>query len=132
MQLPLRGERTTPVTMTRRDFVGAGALMSGAAASDIGGGGQHPAAPAAAVDLSADGIPHSPAEYAALLARLAESGLEKDEYSRGGAVAALEAQFASLLGKEAAVLMLTGTLATQVDESCVAAARRRDTSQGVV
>jgi threonine aldolase len=53
---------------------------------------------------SGDGIPHTPEEYAQLLAGLAKSGdLTPDEYSRGGVVEKLEARMASLLGKEAAI-----------------------------
>jgi threonine aldolase len=114
--------------MTRRGFVGL-ALAAG--------GGLGPAAEpapsarkervrAAPVDLTGDGIPLSPADYAALLGRLAGGpGIQVDEYSRGGAVAALEVQFASLLGKEAAVFMPTGTLANHLAVRALAGDRRR-------
>lgn len=83
-----------------------------------------PATPA--VDLTGDGIPLTPGAYAALLARLCETpGFAADEYSRGGAVAALEAQFASLLGKETAVFMPTGTLANHLALRALAGGRRR-------
>ena len=43
-----------------------------------------------------------------------QSGFEGDSYSLGGDVAKLEARFAELLGKEAAVFMPTGTLANHL------------------
>ena len=52
-------------------------------------------------------------------------GIVADEYSRGGAVEALEAQFAALLGKEAAVFMPSGTLANQLAVRRLAGAQRR-------
>lgn len=112
--------------VTRREFVGAGALAGGLAAVSgpkVAAGG--PPSPTA-VDLTGDGIPLSPAEYAALLSRLAGGpGFEADEYSRGGAVAALEERFASLLGKETAVFMPTGTLANHLAVRALAGERRR-------
>jgi threonine aldolase len=78
------------------------------------------------VDLTGDGIPQTPAEYAALLGRLAAApGIDADDYSRGGTVAALEAQFAALLGKEAAVFMPSGTLANHLALRALAGTRRR-------
>jgi len=73
-----------------------------------------------------DGIPHTPEEYAQLLAGLAKSGkLTSDEYSRGGVVETLEARMASLLGKEAAVWLPTGTLANHLAVRLLAGERRR-------
>src|SRR5258707_4320257 len=73
-----------------------------------------------------DGIPHTPEEYAQLLAGLAKSGkLTSDEYSRGGVVETLEARMASLLGKEAAVWLPTGTLANHLAVRLLAGDRRR-------
>ena len=60
-----------------------------------------------------------------------KGGVEKDEYSRGGAVAALEAQFAALLGKEAAVFMPSGTLANHLAVRALAGPRRRVVVQDV-
>jgi len=113
--------------VTRREFVGVGVLAGGVAAAWTGRSAAASfGSPVAAVDLTGDGIPLSAGEYGALLARLAEApGVERDEYSRGGAVAALEAQFASLLGKEAAVFMPTGTLANHVAVRALAGERRR-------
>jgi threonine aldolase len=113
--------------ITRREFVGVGALAGGAVAagarpSRLPSGAQR----VPAVDLTGDGIPLSAGEYAALLGQLAKApGVERDEYSRGGAVAVLEAQFAALLGKEAAVFMPTGTLANHIAVRALAGERRR-------
>jgi threonine aldolase len=114
--------------LTRREFVGAGALAGGSFATRVGAvtalAGETPPLPA--VDLTGDGIPLGAGDYAALLARLASRpGVEKDEYSRGGAVSALEARFAALLGKETAVFMPTGTLANHIAVRALAGERRR-------
>ena len=109
--------------VTRRKFVSMAALAGGLAAAR-----PTPAAKrsSVAVDFTVDGIPITPAEYADLLVRLAASnGVTADEYSRGGAVEALEAQFAALLGKEAAVFMPSGTLANHLAVRTLAGSRRR-------
>ena len=73
-----------------------------------------------------DGIPHTPAEYAQLLATLANAGnLAVDDYSRGGVVEQLENRMAALLGKEAAVWLPTGTLANHLAVRLLAGNRRR-------
>lgn len=73
-----------------------------------------------------DGIPHSPLEYARLLAHLTESGqLLSDEYSRGGIVEKLETRMASILGKETAVWLPTGTLANHLAVRSLAAEKHR-------
>jgi threonine aldolase len=73
-----------------------------------------------------DGIPHTPEEYAQLLGGLAKSGnLAPDDYSRGGVVEKLEARIASLLGKESAVWLPTGTLANHLAVRLLAGDRRR-------
>ena len=73
-----------------------------------------------------DGIPQTPEEYVQLLAGLAKSGnLTPDEYSRGGVVEKLEARVASLLGKEAAVWLPTGTLANHLAVRLLAGDKRR-------
>ena len=67
------------------------------------------------VFLTGDGVPHSPAQYAHLLARLTdEEGLAPDNYILGGVVEELEAKFAQVLGKEAAAFIPTGTLANHL------------------
>lgn len=73
-----------------------------------------------------DGIPHTPSEYAQLLARLTDRDeVKPDSYSRGGIVETLEAHFATLLGKEAAVWLPTGTLANHLAVRMLAGNRRR-------
>jgi threonine aldolase len=71
-----------------------------------------------------DGIPHAPAEYTQLLATLANN-LTADDYSRGGVVEQLETRVATLLGKEAAVWLPTGTLANHLAVRLLAGNRRR-------
>ena len=103
-------------SITRRAFVQAGVAATLASGASLAGAeraqGQIAASPQ--IDFTGDGIPLSAAEYAQLLARLTTSATELDEYSRGGPVAALERQFATLLGKEAAVFMPSGTLANHL------------------
>jgi threonine aldolase len=73
-----------------------------------------------------DGIPHSPADYAALLARVtASGGVDADEYSRGGIVEKLETRMAAVLGKETAVWLPTGTLANHLAVRLLASDKRR-------
>jgi threonine aldolase len=73
-----------------------------------------------------DGIPHTPEEYSQVLADLAKAGkADPDDYSLGGAVEKLEARMASLLGKEMAVWLPTGTLANHLAVRLLAGARRR-------
>lgn len=115
--------------VTRREFVELGGL----AGSAVAAGGIRPLAGAndppvrrAALDFTGDGIPLSPADHVALLARLTQApGFEADEYSRGGIVAALEAQFAALLGTETAVFMPSGTLANHLAVRALAGSKRR-------
>ena len=67
------------------------------------------------ISLVGDGIDLSPAAYAQLLQQLTQNDkLVADFYSRGSIVEELEKKVASLLGKEAAVYMPTGTLANQL------------------
>lgn len=67
------------------------------------------------MDFINDGIGLSPKEYTNLLMKLVDEGKVKtDNYSNGGIVEELENKFATLLGKESAVFMPTGTLANQI------------------
>lgn len=105
--------------MSRRDFI----KLSGAIAA---AGIATPQAAAAeqadtlqrlqrAVNFIYDGSYLTPPEYADLLSQLARAGkIDPDDYSNGGIVQELEQLFASLLGKEAAVFMPTGTLANHI------------------
>ena len=109
---------------TRRGVIGAGT----AALASLAAGSPKPAVRTPArldVNFVGDGLELSPPAYADLLARLARSGVESDEYSRGGAVEALEKQFAALLGKETAVFLPSGTLANHLAVRTLAGARRR-------
>src|SRR5215831_12755958 len=95
------------------------------------------ATPLAAYQLSAeapenrvyafgDGVRHTPESYARLLADLTSGGkVAVDDYSRGGIVEELEKRMASLLGKEAAVWLPTGTLANHLAVRLLAGPRRR-------
>jgi threonine aldolase len=65
-------------------------------------------------------------EYAReLCAAAGEVPIEADYYSVGGAVAALEQQFAKLLGKKSAVFLPTGTLANHLAVRRLAGSDRR-------
>ena len=62
-----------------------------------------------------DGIPLKPDQYTQLLANLTKGdAVEPDAYSRGGVVEKLETRMATMLGKEAAVWLPTGTLANHM------------------
>lgn len=78
------------------------------------------------VHFLGDGIGLAPLDYAELLVTLAKDGTAKiDAYSYGGAVEALERQFATLLGKESAVFVATGTLANNLALRLLAAGKSR-------
>ena len=116
---------------TRRSLIGAGTAALAVRVRPLGA---QPAATASArveVNFVGDGLELPPSAYADLLARLARGGVEADEYSRGGAVEALEKQFAALLGKEAAVFLPSGTLANHLAVRTLAGARRRVLVQDV-
>lgn len=82
--------------------------------------------PEARIYAFGDGISYTPEEYARLLASLTGGGkVEADSYSRNGVVENLESRMATLLGKEAAVWMPTGTLANQLAVRLLAGNRRR-------
>ena len=106
----------------RRRFLELGALGGALPLVATGLTAQQPAAPAPAdvgsdgtVYLTGDGVPHTPAQYARLLAKLTEEqGVAADNYILGGVVEELEATFARILGKEAAVFLPTGTLANHL------------------
>ena len=82
--------------------------------------------PDRAVHFRSDGLALSPAEYSELLVRLAENdGAQADEFSREGAVAALEERMAAVLDKEAAVFLPSGTLANHLALRLLATRGRR-------
>jgi len=73
-----------------------------------------------------DGIPHTPEQYAQLLAKLTAGGtITPDSYSRGGVVEQLESRMAEALGKETAVWLPTGTLANHLAVRLLAGNKRR-------
>jgi threonine aldolase len=78
------------------------------------------------VHFRSDGLSLSTAEYARLLVHLAEvSGIDVDEFSRGGVVAQLEQRMAETLGKETAVFLPSGTLANNLALRLLAERGRR-------
>src|ERR1039457_454369 len=108
---PLRRAGMMALIMQRRSFLAAPLAAAYPLAS---------AEPEPRVYAFGDGIPHTPGEYAQLLATLAV-----DDYSRGGVVEQLENRVAALLGKEAAVWLPTGTLANHLAVRLLAGNRRR-------
>ena len=78
------------------------------------------------IHFRSDGLALSPAEYALLLARLAENdGIAADEFSRDGVVTRLEERIAAMLGKETAVFLPSGTLANHLALRLLAQRGRR-------
>jgi threonine aldolase len=114
--------------MDRRRFLAAGAAaaVSPTLAAADAPGAVAAASPAARVDFTTDGLALTPREYAAQLHDIAQAtDVEPDYYSNGGAIAALERRFASLLGKEAALFLPTGTLANHLAVRRLAGRDRR-------
>ena len=78
------------------------------------------------IHFRSDGLALSPAEYARLLAHLAENdGIAADEFSRDGVVTRLEERVAEMLGKEIAVFLPSGTLANHLALRLLAQRGRR-------
>ena len=78
------------------------------------------------VYLVGDGVVSTPSVYARLLVKIAdEHGASADSYLNGGAVEELEKQFASLLGKERALFLPTGTLANHLAVRELSGGKRR-------
>ena len=79
-----------------------------------------------AVHLSGDGVDLSPRDYASLLDELTRGGdIAADTYLLGGAIERFEQHWATLLGKETAVFMPSGTLANQLALRHLAGPKRR-------
>ena len=78
------------------------------------------------VHMSGDGIALSPRGYASLLDDLARNAeVREDNYLLGGEIERFEQHWATLLGKEAAVFMPSGTLANQLALRALAGNSRR-------
>jgi threonine aldolase len=81
---------------------------------------------ASAVLFVLDGILLNATEQTALLMKLAAAGkAEPDFYARGGVVSELEKTMATLLGKERALFLPTGTMANRLALQALAGDRRR-------
>ena len=112
---------------TRRGFVGTVGAAAGATmmplASVLAGAADDPER---TVNLSGDGIGLTPRAYATLLNQLCQqSEIAADDYLLGGEVERFERHWATLLGKEAAVFMPSGTLANQLALRALAGTNRR-------
>ena len=82
------------------------------------------------IQFCSDGLGLTPAQYARLLADLAQDNrIDPDEFSLGGVVERLEARMAELLGKEKAIFMPSGTLANQLAVRLLARRGRRVLAQ---
>lgn len=78
------------------------------------------------VSLAGDNVPAKVAQYPAKLAELLKASTDvNDFYLVEGAVGALETQFATLLGKEDAAFMPTGTMANQIAIRLLSGGRSR-------
>ncbi|MEA1896596.1 MAG: beta-eliminating lyase-related protein [Bacteroidota bacterium] len=117
--------------INRRSFLVNSGLLAGGLAS----GFRFPASKETDEELKSlqstvkfirDGIDMSPLEYSWELYQMAkENKIEIDYYSNGGSVEELEKKFASLLGKESAIFMPTGTLANHIAIRKLAGKRKR-------
>jgi threonine aldolase len=112
--------------MDRRHFLATTGLAVAAPALGQGERRGDRAVPTGRVNFRSDGLDLSPAEYAGRLQAAAARGdFAVDNYSLGGAVEALERQFARLLGKQAAMFVATGTLANLLAVRTLAGGDRR-------
>src|SRR5947209_382041 len=97
----------------RRSFLSAVGALAGAQV--MGAAPAKTASPDQGVHFTSDAVHLSPRDYAQLLARLTEEKpIVPDTYSREGIVAELEQRMASVLGKERAVFLPSGTLANHL------------------
>jgi threonine aldolase len=119
------------MALTRRELVQTLGLTAGAGwlgASAISGAGQEglAAEDERTVRLSGDGLALPPRAYTALLDQLTrKANVDEDNYLLGGEIAGFEHKWASLLGKETAIFMPSGTLANQLALRALAGTRRR-------
>jgi len=109
--------------ITRRSFVGTGAAASLASAVGWNSASASTAVRSdrqgdrteRTVRFTGDGLGMAPAGYSRVLADIVErEGIAPDYYSRGGVVTELEERMATILGKERAVFLATGTLANHL------------------
>ena len=120
--------------LTRRSFFRTssacavlGATLPALPALSLGAGATSvPAADPRPVSFADDGLRLSTGEYARLLVTLEQAGKAgADTYLMGGAVEAMEQQFAKALGKERALFIPTGTLANHLALRRLAGSRTR-------
>ena len=113
--------------ITRRGFVGTVGAAAGAAVMPLASVFANAADdPDRTVHLSGDGIGLTPRAYATLLNQLCQqSAIAADDYLLGGEIERFERHWATLLGKEAAVFMPSGTLANQLALRALAGTKRR-------
>lgn len=115
------------MSLSRRGFVGTlGATVGAGCLPYVPVLANASSEPDQLVHTSGDGIGITPRDYAALLNRLCQGrDVADDNYLLGGEVEAFERHWASLLGKETAVFMPSGTLANQLALRVLAGAKRR-------
>jgi threonine aldolase len=119
------------MTITRRELVqtlGAAGGLAWLAQSPSGAVGSGASAEPAdrMVHLSGDGVPLNARQFTALLDSLTQRAeIQEDNYLLGGDIARFEQEWATLLGKETAVFMPSGTLANQLALRALAGTRRR-------
>ena len=115
------------MSVSRRGFVGTlGATVGAGCLPYVPVFANSSVEPDKVVHMSGDGIAITPREYAALLNRLCQGrDVADDNYLLGGEVEAFERHWATLLGKETAVFMPSGTLANQLALRVLAGTKRR-------
>lgn len=118
------------MALTRRELVHTLGASAGLAWLDgpgpFGEATAPPSTPDRSVHLSGDGIGLAPGAYTALLDELTQKAeVREDNYLLGGEVERFEQHWATLLGKEAAVFMPSGTLANQLALRTLAGSKRR-------
>ena len=115
------------MSVSRRGFVGTlGATVGAGCLPYVPVLANAAIEPGQVVHTSGDGIGITPREYAALLNRLCQgSDVADDSYLLGGEVESFERHWATLLGKETAVFMPSGTLANQLALRALAGTKRR-------
>ena len=115
------------MNVSRRGFVGTlGATVGAGCLPYVPVFANTSVEPDKVVHMSGDGIGITPREYALLLNRLCQTrDVSDDNYLLGGEVEAFERHWATLLGKETAVFMPSGTLANQLALRVLAGTKRR-------